>query len=80
MKDANWMAYAVKHLLGRRIVGVEYMDEREASDFGWPERVLVLTLDDGTRLIPEADEEGNGPGVLLGLTKSGEQILFPVLP
>ena len=65
-------------LVGRKIVEVRYLDDEEAEDLGWDDAAIVLVLDDGTRLYPSRDSEGNGPGVLFGDTITGASIwAFP---
>jgi hypothetical protein len=51
-------------LVGRSIARVRYMDDEERREFGWSCSAIVLQLDDGTLLIPQADDEGNGAGAL----------------
>ena len=75
----TWTEYAAKHLLGRKIARVEYMGDDEARDYDWSESPLVLTLDDGTVLIPMRDDEGNGAGSIAGQAKDGLALMFPVL-
>ncbi|MCK9458602.1 MAG: hypothetical protein M0R80_03100 [Proteobacteria bacterium] len=58
-------------LVGRTIVAVRKMNKKELQQEGWercgdPPKVLVL--DDGSRIYPSQDEEGNGPGILFGMT------------
>lgn len=56
-------------LIGRTIKAVRPMTARELASQGWeddPHGGIVLILDDGTRLYPSRDEEGNGPGALFG--------------
>lgn len=77
--EKKWRAYAGKHLVGRKIVGVGYMAPEDAKEAGWHERPLCLELSDGTTLYLQSDDEGNGPGALAGETKAGEGLLFPVL-
>jgi hypothetical protein len=63
-------------LIGRRIVEVRAMTRAELDAQGWqvyPHHAepVVLVLDDGTRLFPSQDEEGNGPGALFGQDSQG---------
>jgi hypothetical protein len=56
-------------LVGRRIVAVQSLADVDGlmAAFGWEETDPsgpYLVLDDGTRLFPSRDEEGNGPGAL----------------
>jgi hypothetical protein len=58
--------YARKHLVGRKISDVRYMQAKEAEDMDWSSRPLVLILDDGTLIWPTSDDEGNNGGTLAG--------------
>lgn len=54
-------------LVGRRIVSVEPLPKDLMDHYIWTENdpgAVYITLDDGTRLFPSRDEEGNGPGTL----------------
>ena len=59
-------AVKVKTLVGCRIIEVRPMTAPELEREGWTSTPVVLVLDDLTTLYPAQDEEGNGPGVLLG--------------
>jgi len=52
-------------LVGKTIKSVKYMTQREATQRGWSGRCVVLTLNDGTKVYPQMDDEGNGPGCLI---------------
>ena len=58
------------------------MTKEELDVEGWetgrhtPPTVLVLVLDDGTKLYPSQDEEGNGPGALFGINPDGENFML----
>jgi len=71
-------------IIGRKIVNVRRMTLAEAKKEGWddsafPHRVApVLVLDDGSKIYPSEDEEGNGVGMLFGSTKRGK--MFYVTP
>lgn len=65
-----------KSLIGRRIVGVDYMTPGEARDALWYERPIVLMLDDGTQLYPSRDPEGNGGGTIFGMDGKGRTFMF----
>jgi hypothetical protein len=76
---AQWTEYARKHLVGRTIVAVEYMEDDECRDLDWSEAPVMLTLDNGTKLVPMRDDEGNGAGTISGEDREGQALLFPVL-
>ena len=69
-------------LVGRTIRDVRRMtpDElaAEAWDAGPGDCPVALVLDDGTRLYPSRDPEGNGPGALFGVDAGGES--FAIAP
>ena len=64
--NTRWEATANKILLGRKIVKIHWMSEKEADKtYGWYKRPVVLILDDGREIIPQMDDEGNDGGALL---------------
>jgi len=73
-----WTAYAKEKLVGKTIKSVRYMTPKEAEDWMWYKRPLVMTLSDGTNLILSCDDEGNDGGAMFGQTKD-EEFTFPVL-
>jgi len=77
--ETRWVKYAQKHLLGKKIVGVRYMTQKEANNVGWYSRCVVFQLDDGTILFPSRDDEGNDAGALFGQDQVGAELTFPVL-
>lgn len=61
-------------LEGRKIVEVRPMTKDELAELCWDdpwERSAVLVLDDGTKVFPSIDQEGNGPGCLFGVDDQG---------
>jgi len=74
----RWNKQAKKVLLGRKIVQVKYVDTEEAKSYMWNNRPISFTLDDGTRLMVQQDDEGNDGGALWYGNKDGEDLL-PVL-
>jgi len=74
----RWTKVAEKMLLGRQIVRVEYMGQKECDDYMWHSRPVTFILDNGTRVIAMRDDEGNDGGVLNCLTSKKEEVL-PVL-
>jgi hypothetical protein len=73
-----WTKIAQNVLLGRQILKVEYMQDKECNDYMWYKKPITFILDNGTRVIAMQDDEGNDGGVLTCLTKSKEEVL-PVL-
>ena len=78
--NTRWEATANKILLGRKIVAIHWMSEKEADKVhGWYKRPVVLILDDGTEIIPQMDDEGNDGGALLWINpkETVESKMFP---
>tara|TARA_R110002049_G_scaffold31932_4_gene107185 strand:+ start:592 stop:849 length:258 start_codon:yes stop_codon:yes gene_type:complete len=73
-----WNKKAEQVLLGKRIVEVSYVSSKEAKSIMWYNRPISFTLDDGTRLMVQRDDEGNDGGALWYAIKDGENVL-PVL-
>ena len=73
-----WNAQASK-LIGKRIVQARYMTQKEADDFGWNNRVVVITFDDGSMMYPSMDDEGNDGGSMFGQLPNGDERVYPVL-
>ena len=59
-----WTGTFKKHLVGKKITNIRYMTEKEKVDWMWSHCAIVIELDDGQRLIPWADDEGNDAGAL----------------
>ena len=74
----RWNKQAKKVLLGKKIVQVKYVDSEEAEKYMWYSRPISFTLDNGTRLMVQQDDEGNDGGALWYGNKDGEDLL-PVL-
>ena len=74
----RWNKQAKKVLLGRKIVQVKYVDSEEAKSYMWYKRPISFTLDNGTRLMVQQDDECNDGGALWYGNKDGEDLL-PVL-
>ena len=75
----RWQATAEKHLLGRKIIGIQWMTDLWQQDMGWDNAAVMLLLDDGTLLWPSSDDEGNNAGALFGLQRSGLDFILPVI-
>jgi len=65
-------------LIGRTIVGLTEFSKTELRQRGWDRSPVIIVLDDGTKLIPMMDEEGNGPGELIAYTISRAEYLLDV--
>jgi len=74
-----WNNEGAKVLVGKRVVRVRYLTDKEAENMGWHDRSIAIFFDDGTIIFPSQDDEGNGPGSMFG-TLSGEDFTLPTLP
>ena len=74
----RWNEQAKKILLGKKIIQVKYVNSEEADKYMWHKRPISFTLDDNTRLIVMADDEGNDGGALCYLNDNVDDVL-PVL-
>jgi len=62
----------MSNLQGRTIETVRPMTSDEQDVEGWSRPATVIVLDDGTKIYPSRDQEGNGPGVIFGISAAGE--------
>ena len=60
----KWEEDIAKVLVGRKIIAVRYMNEKEIDDHGWTTKALIMVLDNGTAIYPSRDDEGNDAGAL----------------
>ncbi len=54
------------NLIGKTITEIRPMTDEEMREEYWDERAMVLIFNDGTKLYPSRDDEGNGAGTLFG--------------
>ena len=73
----KWEKDIAKALLGRKIVKIRYVSDKEMKDMMWYKRPIVLLLDDGNWLMPMADDEGNDGGAIA--TSYKELVTIPVI-
>ena len=70
------VADAADPVIGATIVKVRPMTDAELQAEYWSvrewERPVVVELSNGTKLYAMQDHEGNGPGVLVGMSRNGE--------
>ncbi len=62
--EQRWTTDVAKHLQGRTIKAVRYLNADEMKSMGWFRSAVVLELDDGNSIWPSADDEGNDAGAL----------------
>lgn len=63
--SSEWHKEASKHLVGRTIKKVKWLDADSSYKlFGWDRQPCEIHLDDGTILTPSADDEGNNAGAI----------------
>ena len=63
-------------LVGKSIVSIRYMNDREMEMFGWYKRPVIILLNDGTFVVPQSDDEGNDGGAI-ALIKGKKFNLIP---
>jgi hypothetical protein len=59
--------YLHPRLVGKTIVSVRSLTDEEIKQMMWfevPEETVLITLSDGTQIMPMRDPEGNGSGFL----------------
>ena len=62
--EQYWTELTAKHLVGKKIVHVEYLPEMLMEEWGWYKRPITIHLDDDTMLIAQMDDEGNDGGAI----------------
>ena len=78
----DWNDRMAKVLVGKKIMSVRYMTSKEANEFRWYKRPLIIELSDGTQIIPLQDDEGKDGGSLeffhpeTELEDSGAQVMY----
>ena len=60
----SWNKRMTKALVGKKIMSVRYMTSEEAIESGWSKCPLLISLNDGTVIIPLQDDESNDGGSL----------------
>ena len=75
--ELRWIQRISKLLVGKKIVEIQYMSEKDAEEQGWYRRPIQMKLEDGTWLTPSQDDEGNDGGSLF--TNSKDLPTIPVI-
>ena len=73
----EWGRRATKHLVGKKIVQVRYLNKKEMDDLGWDQTPLVMFFNDGSYMFPSQDDEGNDGGSLF--TSFKDLSVIPVI-
>ena len=73
-----WAKKVANHIVGRKIIKVDYMTKEETKEFGWYHSAVNIYLDNGGGtpivLSPMQDDEGNGAGAIATNIKDLETI------
>ena len=65
MENNKWQKLVNEHLVGRKIVKVEWLSpEKSEEQLGWNNQPCEIYLDDGAILTPSQDDEGNDAGAI----------------
>ena len=78
-REKYWNDKAKSILIGKTITNVRYLTTEECEENMWNKRGLVITLNDGTEIIPASDDEFNDTGVLHYQTKNEDYKCLPSL-
>lgn len=65
-------------LVAKRITSVRYMTEKERENFGWYKRAIVITLSDGSILVPQMDDEGNDGGAIMYIKPNRTETIYTI--
>ena len=49
--EKKWIDYGKKHLLGKQIVSIRYLTEKEKENMMWYKKPIIIQLNDGTILF-----------------------------
>ena len=77
--ESFWNKRAREVLLGKTIVSVNYMTQKDADELMWYKRPIVFKLSDGTICYLSSDDEGNDGGALFFSDKDGKCSELPVI-
>lgn len=58
-------------IIGQKIKNIRLSTKQEMAFEGWDEKFQVIVLENGTKLYPSSDYEGNSSGGLFGVTNDG---------
>lgn len=61
------MAKSDVEVIGAKITNIRKMTSKELDIAGLDYPTSIIELDNGTKIFALRDEEGNGPGILIGM-------------
>lgn len=61
-RNLKHTSHFAHYLIGRKIMGIRYLEQAEVDTIGWYKAPAVLILDDETQIILQSDDEGNDGG------------------
>lgn len=70
----HWTKVAQSTLVGRKIVAVRYLSDREVERLGWTSRSVIFELDNGCLVWPTMDDEGNDAGAIFTTDRHGHTL------
>jgi len=73
----KWQDKAEKMLIGKKIIEVRWMTDKEAKAAYWDSKPICMLLDSGDWIYPSQDDEGNNGGALF--TTSKVESCLPVM-
>lgn len=62
--EQYWTDKIAKHLVGKTITKVEYVNNDEMEEYMWHKKPIAICLDNRHWLIPIIDDEGNDGGAI----------------
>ncbi len=65
-------------LIAKRITSGRYMTEEEREHFQWFKRAIVITLSDGSMLVPQMDDEGNDGGAIMYIKPENTETIYTI--
>lgn len=70
----------MSEIIGKEVVEVRSISDEELEENGWGHEqwsdAVVVVFENGTKMYPSADTEGNGSGCMFGNTPYGDPIRF----
>jgi len=73
----TWTDKAKDFLVGKTILSVRYMNDKEMENLMWSKKPIIIKFTDGSYIIPQRDDEGNDGGALF--TSDDDIDVIPVI-